>query len=127
MQWIKTTGRWCYRAFWYSLVGLIISIAIGISLLRIYLPDVKAYREEIELFASELLDKQVRIASMDAKLSGYTPLIIFNDVELLDSKGERTLVYFDQARLTIDFIRSIFSAEIVPESFTIVGVDLGIR
>lgn len=127
MQWIKLTARWCYRTFWYGLVGLIITIAIAISLLRIYLPDVKSYRAEIEQLASSALDKQVRIASMDAKLSGITPLIVFNDVYLLDSKGRKTIVHFDQALLTIDFFRTILNMRIVPESFTVVGVNLGIR
>jgi len=127
MKWIKTTYKWCHRTFWYTLVGLIITLAIAISLFRLYLPDVKGYRVEIEAFASEVLEQDVRIESMEAKLSGFTPLIIFNGVYLLDTHSKKEIVHFEQARLTIDLFRSLFKMEIVPESFTIVGVDLGVK
>lgn len=127
MKWIKPTYHWCKRIFWYTVVGLIITLAISISLFRLYLPDVKAYRVDIELFASELLDQDVRIESMDAKLSGITPLIVFEDVYLLDTHSKNEIVHFEQARLTIDIFRSLLKMEVVPESFTIVGVDLGVK
>ena len=127
MKWIKTTYKWCHRTFWYSLVGLIITLAIAVSLFRLYLPDVKGYREEIEAFASEVLDHDVRINSMDAKLSGFTPLIIFDDVYLLDTKSGKEIIHFEEARLTIDLLRSLFKMELVPESFTVIGVDLGVK
>jgi len=127
MNWIKTTFKWCYRTFWYTVVGLIITLAIAISLFRVYLPDIKEHREEIEAFASEVLKQDVRIKSMDAKLSGFTPLIIFDEVYLLDTHSKKEIVHFDQARLTIDLFRSLFKMEVVPDSFTIIGVDLGVK
>lgn len=127
MKWIITTYHWCKKIFWYTFVGLIITLAIAISLFRLYLPDVKAYREDIAAFASEVLEQDVRIDSMEAKLSGFTPLIIFDDVYLLDTHSKKEIVHFEQARLTIDLFRSLLKMEVVPESFTIVGVDLGIK
>lgn len=127
MNWLKSAYKWCYRIFWYTFVSVIITLAIAISLFRLYLPDVKDYRAEIESFASEVLDQDVRIESMDAKLSGITPLVIFNEVYLLDTHTKNEIVHFQQARLTIDLFRSIFRMEIVPDSFTVIGVDLGIK
>jgi uncharacterized protein (TIGR02099 family) len=108
------------------LVAVVIAVAIVISLFRFYLPDVKAYRGEIEAFASEVLEQDVRIDSMDAKLSGITPLITFNNVYLLDTHTKNEIVHFEQARLTIDLLRSLLKMEVVPDSFTVIGVDLGV-
>ncbi len=127
MKWIKTTYHVCYRTFWYAVVAFILIIAIGISIIRLYLPDVKDHREEIELFASSILEQDVLIESMDAKLSGFTPNIIFNDVYLLDESGTQTIVHFEQAVLTLDLFRSILNFKLIPDSFTIIGVQLGIH
>ncbi len=127
MKWIKTTYHLCYHTFWYTVVAFILVVAIGISIIRLYLPDVKEHREAIEEFASTILEQDVLIESMEAKLSGFTPTIIFNDVYLLDESGTETIVHFEQARLTIDLIRSLYNLKLVPESFTVIGVQLGIH
>jgi len=127
MKWIKTTYHFCYHTFWYSVVAFILVIAVGISIIRLYLPDVKEHKQEIEDFASSILEQDVLIDSMEARLSGFTPTIIFNDVYLLDETGSRTIVHFEQARLTIDLFRSIYNFKLVPDSFTVIGVQLGIH
>ncbi|MEJ2450523.1 MAG: hypothetical protein P8047_07600 [Gammaproteobacteria bacterium] len=83
MQLVKSCLRWSYRVFWYSLAATIITLAIAISLVRIFLPDVKAYRGKIEYIASTFLGQEVHIKSMDARLSGLTPTIIFRGVRML--------------------------------------------
>ena len=127
MKWTKTTYHFCYRTFWYSVVAFILAIAVGMSIIRLYLPDVEEHRVEIEKFASTVLDHDVLIESMEAKLFGFTPNIIFNDVYLLDDTGSHTIVHFEQARLTIDLFRSIYNFKLVPESLTVIGVQLGIE
>ncbi len=127
MKWIKITYHFCYRTFWYSMVALILAIAVGMSIIRLYLPDVKEHREEIEDFASAILEQDVLIESMEAKLTGFTPNIILNDVYLLDETGTQTIVHFEQARLTIDLLRSIYNFKLVPDSLTVIGVQLGIH
>ena len=119
--------HWCHRMFWYGFAVVAILLAIAISLIRIFITDVKDYRHEIESFASSVLEQQVRIDSMDARLSGFTPLIVFNGVRMLDHSGEKQLVRFDEARLTIDPIRSLTELRLVPKGFTVYGVSLGIN
>lgn len=127
MKWVTNSLHWCHRMFWYSFAAIAILLAIAISLIRVFITDVKDYRQEIELFASSILEQEVRIDSMDAKLSGFTPLIVFKGVRMLDNAGTKQLLRFDEARLTIDPIRSLTSLKLVPKGFTVYGVSLGIN
>ena len=127
MDWLNNSLRWCYRMFWYTLAVLIILVAIAISLVRVFIPDLKEYREEVEFFASTVLEQEVTIESMEAEMSGFTPLIIFNGIKMFDHDRNRELIRFEQARLTIDPLRSIADLKLVPRSFTIYGVSLGIH
>ena len=126
MEFFRNCLPWTYRFFWYSLVGLILSIAVVISILRVFPPDVEVYRERVEQLASTVIETSVRIGSMDARIAGFTPQVIFNDVILLDAKGEQEIVRFEKASLGIDLLRSILSKKLIPDSFTIHGVNLSI-
>lgn len=127
MKWVTNSLHWCHRMFWYSFAAVAIVLAIAISLIRVFITDVKDYRQEIESFASSMLEQEVRIDSMDAKLSGFTPLIVFKGVRMLNNSGTKQLLRFDEARLTIDPIRSLTSLKLVPKGFTVYGVSLGIN
>ena len=126
MEILKTSLHWAHRIFWYAVATLIISLAIAISLVRIFLPDVKVYREQIEHVASTFLGQEVHIRSMDARLSGITPMIIFRGVRLLDDSGKHEIMRFNEARLGLDVWRSLTNRKVIPDSFTVYGVNLGI-
>lgn len=126
MEIVKTSMHWFHRIFWYTVAGVIITMAIAISLLRIFIPDVKVYRGQIEHVASTFLGQEVHIKSMDARLSGITPMIIFRDVRMLDDSGKHEIMRFDEARLGLDLWRSLSNHKVIPKSFTIYGVKLGI-
>ncbi len=126
MERLKKSLHWCHRMFWYTFAVLAILFAIAISLTRIFITDVKDYRQEVERFASSVLEQEVKIDSMEAQLSGFSPLIIFNGVEMLTDDGARELVRFDQARLTVDPLRSILNFRIIPKTLTVHGVVIGV-
>jgi uncharacterized protein (TIGR02099 family) len=114
------------RTLWYFLASLVVIVAVLVSLLRLFLPDLTAYRDDLEKLASTFMDHTVRIESMDARLIGITPTLIFNDVYMLDKSGERELVRFKQARLGLALIDSISQGRVVPSNFTIDGVSLAV-
>ena len=126
MDILKSFLHWSYRIFWYTLAGVIISLAIAISLVRIFIPDVKLYREQIEHVASAFLAQEVQIDSMDARLAGITPMIIFKGVRMLDHTGKHEIMRFDEARLGLDLWHSLTNRKVIPKSFTVYGVNLGI-
>jgi len=121
---VRRLARKLYHFFWYTLALLIIVIAIAISLTRIFLPDAKGYRADIEKFASTIMGREVRIRSMDAHLDGLTPTFVFYDVHMLDDRKRLELVRFDQARIGFDVLRSIVRGKPVPSSLVVSGVDV---
>ncbi|MDZ7662239.1 YhdP family protein [Thiohalophilus sp.] len=126
MSTVKKYLRIARRTLWYSLAALLVTLAVLVSLFRIFLPDLTAYRADLEQFASAFLDHTVRIESMDARLVGFTPMLIFDDVYMLDKTGERELVRFEQARLGVALFDSIRQRQVVPRNFTIDGIQLAI-
>ena len=114
------------RILWYILAAMVVIVAVVVSLMRLFLPDLTAYRDDLEKLASTFMDHTVRIESMDARLIGITPTLIFDDVYMLDKSGKRELVRFKQARLGLALIDSISQGRVVPSNFTIDGVSLAI-
>jgi len=114
------------RTVWYSVAAIVIIMAVLVSMVRLFLPDVTGYRTEVEQLASAFMDHTVRIESMDARLVGFTPTLIFNDVHMLDKTGKRELVRFKQARLGIALIESMSERRVVPRDFTIEGIQLAL-
>ena len=114
------------RAVWYTIATVIITLAVMVSVLRIFLPDVTGYRQNIEELASTFLEHSVRIDSMDARLVGFTPTIVFKNVRMLDKFNERELVQFDEGRLGIALFSSLTQGRVVPSDFTIEGIELAI-
>lgn len=123
---IRRLLRKLYHFFWYSLAILIILIAVAISLARIFLPEARGYRVEVEKFASTAMGREVKIASMDARLDGLTPTFIFHDVHMFDAHKRHELLHFDQARIGFDVLRSLARRKPVPASLTISGVELAV-
>ncbi|MFP3872991.1 MAG: YhdP family protein [Thiohalophilus sp.] len=126
MSTVKKYLRIARRTLWYSLVTLLVILAVLVSLFRIFLPDLTAYRADLEQLASAFMDHTVKIESMDARLVGFTPMLIFDDVYMLDKSGERELVRFKQARLGVAVFESIRQRQVVPRDFTIDGIQLAI-
>lgn len=112
--------------FLYTLALAVITSAVMLSVARILLPELKGYREHIQQELGKYLEHDVRIASMDARLIGLTPTLIFSDVRLLDETSGKEIIFFKEARLGIAVIASLAQQNIVPSDFTIVDTVIAI-
>jgi uncharacterized protein (TIGR02099 family) len=110
----------------YSVAVLVVTAAVLFSLVRVFISDVEAYRLDIEHLASAFLDHPVKIESMDARLVGMTPTIIFNRVRLLDKTGKAELVSFEQAQLSVAILSSLREEKFVPKQLVVAGINLAI-
>ena len=114
------------RVILYTVAVLVVTAAVMFSLVRVFISDVEAYRLDIEHIASAFLDHPVKIESMDARLVGMTPTIIFNRVRLLDKSGKSELVSFRQAQLSIAVLTSLREERFVPKQLVVSGINLAI-
>lgn len=111
--------------FWYSSVGLLVTIAVAVSLFRIYFSSVEAYREQLQSLAGEYLGQPVTISSMDARVIGISPTVILGDVSLLHKDGEQLLTRFDSIDIALDPIASLRHLKPIIE-LTVSGANLEI-
>ena len=114
------------RVVLYSVAIFVVTAAVLFSLVRVFISDVEAYRLDIEQIASAFLDHPVKIESMDARLIGMTPTIVFNRVRLLDKTGKSELVSFEQAQLSVAILSSLRKERFVPKQLVIAGMNLAI-
>ena len=114
------------RVALYSIAILAVTAAVLFSLARVLISDVKAYHLDIEQIASAFLDHPVKIESMDARLVGLTPTLVFNRVRLLDKAGKSELVSFEQAQLGVAILTSLREERVVPKKLVIEGINLAI-
>lgn len=107
----------------YSFATVVIIAALSISGLRFILTTADLYQKEVEVFASNLLEQPVKIGSLDAKLSGMVPTLIFKDVELISKQKSFLLSRID---VGISFKSLLLKQEVVPTHLVIRGMDINI-
>jgi uncharacterized protein (TIGR02099 family) len=69
----------------YTLAALIILAAVAVGLLRIMLPQLPEYQDEIEARVTAAIGRQVSFSRLDARWRLRGPEIVFYDVSIADS------------------------------------------
>lgn len=110
----------------YTIIILIILVAIMLSAARVLLPDVNSYRLYVEQQLAIILERPVKIGDLNALLSGITPVVIFHDVKLMSSKGNKELLEIEKIKIGFSLWRSIKERKAVPSIYTIDGAELAI-
>ncbi|KPK38190.1 MAG: hypothetical protein AMJ69_09085 [Gammaproteobacteria bacterium SG8_47] len=117
-------GRRLFRVAWYSLAGVVVTMAVISSVARLLVPEVEAYRDYVEKWASEATGKAVQIGQLEAAIQGVTPTLILKDVSIAIPSSGETLVRLREARLAIDTFASLRSRQIVARHVTMLGAQL---
>ena len=107
----------------YSFATVVIIAALSISGLRFILTTADLYQKEVEVFASNLLEQPVKIGSLDARLSGLVPTLIFKDVELISEQKSFLLSRID---VGISFKSLLLKQEVIPTKLVIRGMNINI-
>ena len=110
----------------YTIIAGIILLAVAISAARILLPDVQSYRSYVEQQLASVLEHPVKIASLDAFMSGVSPVVVFHDVKLLSSDAREQILEISKIKIGFSLWRSIQQQKLVPDIYTIDGVELAI-
>jgi len=80
------------KFFAYSVAALVILLAVAVGLLRLMLPELPEYREEIRMRAGAAIGLDVQFERIDARWRLNGPELIFTDVTLTDpASGEAVL------------------------------------
>jgi len=110
----------------YALAIFVVTAAVALSIARLLLPEVQGYRATIEQRLGEIIEQNVHIDEIDARLVGFTPTIIFKGVHLIDDSGVKEIVSFNKAYLGISVIQSLLQKTLVPSNFTVFGTVISV-
>ena len=114
------------RSILYALAVFTVTSAVALSIARLFLPEVQAYKTAIEQQLGAVIEQNVHIDEVDARLVGFTPTIIFKGVHLIDDSGVKELVTFKKAYLGISVIQSLIQKTLVPSDFTVFGTTISV-
>ena len=110
--------------FGYSIAAIVIIVALAVSGVRFFLTTANVYQIEVEQFASSILKQPVKIGQLDAKLSGLTPTLIFNDVQLISKNTQKSLFTLSRIEVGISFEDLLLEQKITPIQLTVRGMNL---
>ena len=112
---------------WAGVILLVVVSGLLVGSLRLMLPLVTDYREQLAADLSRVMQAPVRIEHLDARLAGLSPELRLSGVEILNPADAKPLLRFDELRLRVDLIDSLLVGEPRVELVTIIGARLIIR
>lgn len=116
--------RVLYNFCWYAIGTAILLAAILVTIIRLLLPDIGNYRDDIQAWVSQYMGYPVVIQSIQADWRGWTPQLYLDQVTLMSPGGEREIAEFDSAYISFSPLRSLYHRQVIPESLVISGVRL---
>ncbi|HSG51918.1 MAG TPA: YhdP family protein, partial [Rheinheimera sp.] len=112
---------YCLHKLWLTLAGVLVLLAVLVSVLRYSLPYADNYKLQIEQLISERYGTKVEIGALSAGWQKYGPALLLNDVKLFDS-DELLQISIDETRVRLDFWRSLLSWQLTAQHFELSGL-----
>jgi uncharacterized protein (TIGR02099 family) len=107
---------------------MLIVVAMGVSLVRLFPSAIEFYKHDLETKIFELTSIPVKIGKLKANLRGINPEIILKDIQVLslDKQGNPS-IELEQVRVGIDLTQLLSTHRLLPSSWlTLVGAKLSI-
>lgn len=123
---MKNTTFRCYSVSALLLTGLVVFVAVGISVVRLLLPLVSDYKPEVQREVSWLLGQRVEIDTLHADWQGFGPRLILDGVRIYTASGMQVALDFEQAIIEVDVLSSVWHYTFSPRRITLRGVDLDV-
>ena len=115
-----------YHFFWYAFAFIIINAAVLVTVVRLALPEIGSYNNEIQSWVSKQMAYPVVIEEISAEWQGWTPNLYLEKIDLYTQDKSKLITKLDTAHIGIDLIASIRAREIIPNYLSVSGLDLNI-
>jgi len=114
----------CKAAAWPVFAGLLVIVAIVITLVRFWLPDADHYRADIEEWTSSYIGMPVTLGSVHVRWHKLRPQLVIRDACLHKKIDEPSVACVKEAHLALDLLATLQGG--VPElgDLTLVGLNL---
>ncbi|MBL1142877.1 MAG: TIGR02099 family protein [Proteobacteria bacterium] len=113
-----------YHFCWYTFAFIVLTAAVLVTVIRMALPEIGGYKNEIQSWVSEYMDYPVVINEITAEWQGWTPHLYLKGIDLYTPDGKSLISKFDSAHLGIDPVASVNKRELVPNQLSIRGLNL---
>ncbi len=94
-SWKLRLWRWAAALF----ATLVILMALVVGLFRLAAPLVPGYRTQLEQYASQALNRPVKVRAMGAEFGWYGPEVTLEDVRIYNHEGSRVVVEAQEVEL----------------------------
>lgn len=119
-----------YRIGRMTRTFIIVSVlfaALALTAIRLLMPQVKAYRNELEAKVGEALGAPVRIGNLHAHIAGFRPELVLADISVAATAGPAPAIQLQEIRLGVDLLESIMTRRFLSAMHvTLVGAKLGV-
>jgi len=115
-----------YHFFWYAFAFIILNAAVLVTVVRLALPEIGSYNNEIQAWVSKQMEHPVVIEGINAEWQGWTPNLYLENIDLYTQDKSSLITKLDSAHISIDLIASLRSHEIIPNYLSVSGLDLSI-
>ena len=114
------------RHTWWWAAGLVVLLALAVTVARLFLPLLDNYRQQLEHEASVAVGQPVAIGGLKVEWHGLGPRLVLRDVKLLDRSGAQELLGFDRAYIDISVPKSLYQRQFELGDLTLTGVVLSV-
>jgi len=121
VQKVKRACFYCLHKLWLTLAGVLVLLAVLISVLRYSLPYADDYKHQIEQLLTERYGSEVKIAQLSAGWQKYGPALVLNDVRLYNTEQQLQLSVAE-TRVRLDFWRSLLNRQLTAQHFELSGL-----
>jgi uncharacterized protein (TIGR02099 family) len=118
---VKRACLYCLHKLWLTLAGVLVLLAVLISVLRYTLPYAEDYKHQIEQLLTERYGSKVQIAQLSAGWQKYGPALLLQQVSLYNTEQQLQLSVAE-TRVRLDFWRSLFNRQLIAQHFELSGL-----
>jgi len=111
----------------YVAACIVILLAIAVGLIRLFLPRVPEYQDEIKEWASAAIGMQVEFSDIDPRWGLRGPELLFYDAELIRLGSGDRIVAAEEVRIGVGLMRLIFEQSLVVDRLVIRDTSVEIR
>lgn len=119
--------RRIFSVCWTGFSVVIISIAVFLSIVRMLLPLVDGYRNEIEQWLGAELNQQLKMERISADWTGLHPTLVASGVSLLSVDGKSTWLDINEVKVSLNVLSLLYSGQIEIGVIKIIGTSLSLE
>lgn len=113
-----------YRILWYGFAIIVLAAAVLVTGLRLMLPGIGAYNEEIQALVSDYTGYPVTVEGIRAEWEGWTPSIFLDGIVFYNEAGNGPANRFERASVTLDLITSLAQWRLALSQLSVSGLAL---